>query len=57
MLSCDHVLACVYPVACVYCLYCVSGEWSHCLHDEIKKCAGTLKDEIIAPYTLRVISL
>lgn len=52
MLSCDHVLACVCPVACVYCLYCVSGEWSHCLHGKIQKCAGMSKDEIIAPHTL-----
>lgn len=31
----------------VHCLYCVSDEWSHCLHSEIKRCAGRLKDKII----------
>lgn len=32
---------------CAHCLYCVSDEWSLCLHSEIKRCAGRLKDKII----------
>lgn len=47
MLSCDHVFAWVCHVHHVHCLYCVSDEWSHCLHSEIKRCAGRLKDKII----------